>query len=339
MLILNWLSNSRLNLLLSKCPAQPAGFFVALALVASVFSGCDLFSYGTKSKVVLQVENRTMTLSQFSMALASRLKELDPLSAKDPSVLKTFKAKVTADFLVDALVELWFLDKKLTLDSKNLEAELAKTISQFPNDRDFRDELALQNKSYQDWRKAVEIGMKRDSLFAELRKEIAAPTEEELLAHYQNNKLKYFQNESVFAESLLLQDENQVDVVKKLYRKSTFESLFKEYSLDRATPEALKYGWIERASGSPLEPLFISKKSDLIGPVQVSEGYRLFKVTQRKQSFQRTFNEVRPQILAEVLALRESARFSAWLDEQIKRYKVLRNNAAIDALVVETREE
>lgn len=334
MLTLSWLSKSRLNLLLRKSPAV-AGFFVCLTLM----SGCDLFSYGTKSKVVLQVENRLMTLSQFSMALANRLKELDPLSAKDPSVLKTFKTRVTTDFIVDALIEQWFADKKLRLDSKVLEAQLAKTISQFPSDKDFRDELATQNKSYQDWRKAVEIGLKREVLFAELRKEMATPTSEELKAHYQNNKLKYFQSESILAESILLQDENQADIVKKLYRKSTFETLFKEYSLDRATPAAIKYGWIERASGSLLEPLFISRKSELIGPIQVAEGYRLFKVTQRKQSFQRMFDEVKPQILAEVVSLRESARFSAWLDEQIKRYKILRNNAAIDALVVETREE
>lgn len=335
MLTLNWLNNKNSNSLLRKSPAA-AGFFVCLTLA---MSGCDLFSFGTKSKVVIQVENRTMTLNQFSMALASRLKDLDPLSAKDPSVLKTFKTKVTTDFLVDALIEQWFADQKLNLDAKTLEAELAKTISQFPSDKDFRDELATQNKSYQDWRKAVEIGLKRDILFTSLRKEMAEPTNDELQAHYQANKLKYFQNESVQAESILLQDENQADVVKKLYKKSSLESLFKEYSLDKATPAAMKYGWIERAPGSPLEPLFISKKAELIGPIQVAEGYRLFKVTQRKQSFQRMFEEVKPQIKAEVVALRESARFSAWLDEQIKKYKILRNTAAIDALVVETREE
>ena len=339
MLTLNWLSNSHKNLMFSKSPAKLAGFFICLTAFSLTLSGCDLFSYGTKSKVVIQVEDRKMTLSQFSMALANRLKELDPLSAKDPSVLRTFKTKVTTDFLVDALIEQWFADNKLSIDGKALETELAKTISQFPSDKDFRDELASQNKSYQDWRRSVEISLKRNTLFAELRKEIATPSTEELQAHFQNNKLKYFQNESVNAESILLQDENQADVVKKLYKKSSLESLFKEYSLDKANPAAMKYGWIERAPGSALEPLFISKKAELIGPIQVAEGYRLFKVTQRKQSFQRTYEEVKPQILAEVVALRESARFSAWLDEQIKRYKILRNNAAIDALVVETREE
>jgi parvulin-like peptidyl-prolyl isomerase len=304
-----------------------------------MLSGCDFFSFSTKSKIVLQVEKRSMTLSQFSMALAHRLKELDPLSAKDPSVLKTFKTKVTTDFIVDALIEQWFADQKLSIDSKVLDDALAKTIAQFPSDKEFRDELASQNKSYQDWRRAIEIGLKRDVLFTRLRKEMSVPTNEELEAYYQENKLKYFQNESVNAESILLQDENQADVIKKLYKKTSFENLFKEYSLDRTTPQAMKYGWIERASGSPLEALFVSKKSELIGPIQVAEGYRLYKITQRKSAFQRQFSDVSQQVKAEVVALRESARFSAWLDEQIKKYKILRNTEAIDALVVETREE
>lgn len=335
MLTLSWLNKLNAILAFAKHPAK-AGFFVCLLFL---LSGCDLFSFGTKSKIVLQVENRSMTLSQFSMALASRLKELDPLSAKDPAVLKTFKTKVTTDFIVDALIEQWFFDNRLTLDQKSLQTELANAISGFPNDRDFRDELARQNKSYQDWRKAVELGLKRQALFAELRKAIAEPADDELLAHYQNNKLKYFQNESVFAESILLHDENQADVVKKLFRRTSFDSLFKQYSLDKDVPGAIKYGWIERSTGSVLEPLFISKKADLLGPIQVAEGYRLFKVTQRKPSYQRSYDEVKNQVKAEVIALRESARFSAWLDEQIKKYKIYRNTAAIDALVVETRQE
>lgn len=335
MLTLSWLSNLNSIFLLRKCPAV-AGFFVCFTLL---LSGCDLFSISTKSKVVLQVEKRSMTLSQFSSSLANRLKELDPLSAKDPFVLKTFKTKVTTDFIVDALIEQWFADQKLTVDAKVLDDALAKIISQFPSDKEFRDELALQNKSYQDWRRTVEIGVKRDILFAQLRKETSTATEEELLAYFQENRLKYFQNESVYAESILLQDENQADVIKKLYKKTSFQNLFKEYSLDRSTPEAIRYGWIERASGSPLEALFISKKSELVGPLQMAEGYRLFRVTQRKSAFQRPFSEVSVQVRAEVLALRESARFSAWLDEQIKKHKVFRNTEAIDALVVETREE
>lgn len=335
MLTLSWSNNKSSKSFAGKYPAA-AGFFICLTLA---MSGCDLFAFGTKSKVVIQVEKRTMTLSQFSNALAHRLKELDPLSAKDPTVLKTFKTKVTTDFIVDALIEQWFSDQKLKIESKNLEAALAKTISQFPSDKDFRDELAFQNKSYQDWRRAVEISLKREMLFNELRKEITEPTDIELDAYYQANKLKYFQNESVQADSILVQDENQADVIKKLYRKTTFENLFKEYSLDRNSTGALKYGWIERAPGSPLEPLFVSKKPELIGPIQVAEGYRLFKVTQRKPSYQRSFTEVKSQVKAEVVALRESARFSAWLDEQIKKYKILKNTSAIDALVVETREE
>lgn len=288
---------------------------------------------------MLKVENKSMTLNQFSVALAQRLKDLDPLSAKDPQVLKTFKQRITTDFLIDAFAEKWFSDQKLSVDPVVLEKELKQIIEQYPSDFSFRETLAQQNLSYQDWRKSVETSLKRKALFEHLRKDLPKPSEAELEAYFQNNKIKYFQAEAVFAQSILIKDENQADVIKKLYRKTSFEKLFKDYSLEKSNPLALQFGWVERLNGSPLEALFSAKKSELIGPIQLSEGYRLFKVTQRRSSYQRKFEDVRSQVLNEVVALRESARFSAWLDEQIKRYKVYRNLAAIDALVVETRPE
>lgn len=334
------LTKVRLFFISLKNPAL-AGFFALALLTLSLvaMSGCDLLSYNTKSKVVLKVENKSMTLNQFSVALAQRLKDLDPLSAKDPQVLKTFKQRITTDFLIDAFAEKWFSDQKLSIDPVLLEKELKQTIEQYPSDFSFRESLAQQNLSYQDWRKAVETGLKRKALFDSLRKDLPKPSEAELEAYYQNNKIKYFQAEAVFAQSILIKDENQADVIKKLYRRTSFEKLFKDYSLEKSNPQALQFGWVERLNGSALEALFSAKKTELVGPIQLSEGYRLFKVTQRRPSYQRKFEDVRTQVLNEVVALRESARFSAWLDEQIKHYKVYRNLAAIDALVVETRPE
>ena len=161
----------------------------------------------------------------------------------------------------------------------------------------------------------------------------------QLLSYYQANKLRYFQNETVQVESVLVRDENQADVVMRLYPKNSFLALFKDYSLEKNNPAAINFGWVERANESDLEPLFSTKKSGLVGPIQMSEGFRIFKVLQRKSSYQKTFEQVRSLIVSDVMALRETARFTAWVDEQIKAKKILKNSAAIDALIVETREE
>jgi hypothetical protein len=71
----------------------------------------------------------------------------------------------------------------------------------------------------------------------------------------------------------------------------------------------------------------------------MNEGLRLFRVVQKRSARQKTLEEVLPQIKNDIVSLRETARFSAWLDEQIKRYTVYKNDLAIDAISVETREE
>jgi len=335
MLTLNLSTNHNHTILINRKGPVITGFLLCLGLS---LSSCDLYYNRVKTQPAIQVENKTMTVGQFSQSLAARLSVLDPLSAKDPIVVKSFKSKITSDFIVDSLIELWFETNKKSLNSKDLDVEIKKYVDQYPNDKTFREELASQNKSYQDWKKSIELSLKRQMLFQDFRGQIKDPTDDELQAYYQTNKLKYFQNEAVLTESILVADENQADVIKSLYKKNSFDKLFKEYSLDKNRTTVL-FGWVERVQGSDLDVLFSNKKNELIGPIKFEEGYRLFKVSQRRPSQQKTFDQVKEQVKSEVISLRETAHFSSWLDEQIKRYKIYKNNQALDSMTIETRQE
>jgi len=333
------LTQSLLNKFLSCLHQINRLIRLGLLMFSLVFiTSCDLFYNRVKTQAAVKVEDKVLTIGQFSQILASKLSLLDPLSAKDPSIVKSFKSKITSDFIVDALIELWFDNSKKVLQSTDLDSEIKKIVDQYPNDRVFREELAMQDKSYQDWKKSVELSMKRKLLFAEFRSQLKEPTPEELQAYYQTNKTRYFQNEAVLTESILVADENQADVIKSLYKKNSFEKLFKEYSLDK-NKSSVQFGWVERVPGSDLEVLFSNKRGDLIGPIKFEEGYRLFKVSQKRPSQQKTFEQVKDQLTSEVLSLRETARFSSWLDEQIKKYKIYKNTQALDSLTIETRQE
>ena len=82
--------------------------------------GCDLFSFRVLYKPLIVVEstdyNRELSVQEFSQLLADKLSELDPLSAKDPQIVSKFKEKITSDFIVDSLIEIWFFESKLKID-------------------------------------------------------------------------------------------------------------------------------------------------------------------------------------------------------------------------------
>lgn len=338
MLTQNLLNKRIFNFISNKSPASCAGFFIGAVLLVNLTS-CDLVSYRVYSKPLIQVEAHTMTVQDFSKALAFKLRNLDPLSAKDPSIIEKFKRSIISDFIVDSFVEIWFKTANLSLRPDDVESEVQKVMSVYPDDKTFRSSLAEEGLSHQDWKKSVELAMKRQLLFAQLQTKIDPIKETEIKSYYENNRARYYQKETLQAKSILLKDEAQADVVLKLSKKAKFEDLVTDYSIETPRPKDGLFGWIERESSNDFEVLFVNKKNELIGPIRFEEGFRLFKVIQRRPARQKLFEEVQGQIKKEILALRETARFSAWLDEQIKRYKIYKNAAAIESIQVETRED
>ncbi len=335
MLTRSWL-NSFIKKYFTQKSLATAGLFCFVVFIAT---GCDLFSKRIFSKTVVQIQDQKMTLQSFSQKLAQKLKNLDPLSAKDPAVVKKFKDRIISDFILDSLVDIWFSESKLTVDEKNFDEQVSSVSKKYPSDSAFRTSLAEEDLSYDAWVGGLRLAYKRQLLFKELQKKIDPISEADIKSYYESNKNKYFQKESILVKSILISDEGQADVIKKLSKKTAFEKLIQDYSVENPKPQDGIFGWIERDAVADLDVLFTNKRAELIGPLKVGEGFRLFKVAQRKPARQRTLEDVSAQIKNEIFSLRETARFSAWLDEQIKRYTVYKNTVAIEAISVETRED
>jgi len=329
----NWLIKPKAIIFKKRNPVK-AGFFLLVLTIS--LSGCDFFSNRVLTKPVVEVGEYRMTMQDFSKALAAKLKNLDALSAKDPQIISKFKEKIISDFVVDSLISLWFDEQKLTLNQDDLEKELKDLQAGYPDDKSFRLALSEEGIPYSQWRRRVETSLKRKIAFKHMNQNLAQPSEEELLSYYNNNKDRYQQKESVQLSHILVADENQAEIVKKLTKTQKFTDVAKKFSMSPDAAYGGNYGWVDQDNNEELEKLFKSKVGEVIGPVKLPDGYHLFRIEQRRSRRQKTFEEVKDQAKNDVIALRQTAKFSAWLDEQIKRYKILKNTQAIDALYVET---
>ena len=165
----------------------------------------------------------------------------------------------------------------------------------------------------------------------------AKVSEAELLSFYNGNRSKYEQVESVLLSHILVSNGDQAEVVKKLISKQSFTEVAKKYSSAFNLESKDIYGWIERGYSPGLEKSFKLGPGTTFGPITLLDGIHLFKVIEKKQYKLKSFPEVRGQVLSEVVALRDAAKFSSWLDVQIKRYRVKKNISMIDSIRVETR--
>ncbi|OFZ28505.1 MAG: hypothetical protein A2622_05255 [Bdellovibrionales bacterium RIFCSPHIGHO2_01_FULL_40_29] len=335
MLIQSWLSKFFRPHRTAKSPAWSGLFLFSVFIL---ISGCDFFSNRVLNKTVVEVGPHRMTIQEFSKQLAAKLKNLDALSAKDPAILSKFKAKIISDFVVESLILIWFQEQKLTLTSEEVNAELKSLQSGYPDDKSFRLILSEESMAYSQWRKQIEQNLKRKKAFAHMNQNVTPPTEDELLSYFNNNKERYRQKEAVKLSHVLVLDENQAEIVKKLSRSQKFSEVIKKFSMSPDSAFGGEYGWVERDANDDLEKLFKMRAGEVSAPIKMPDGYHIFRIESRRGERQKTFNEVREQAKNDVIALRQTAKFSAWLDEQIKKYKVFKNVQALDSLYVETQD-
>ncbi len=337
MLILSWSNKFFLKTSAKKSPAR-SGLFLFVVCLSVMLPGCDFFSNRVLNKTVVEVGAHRMTTQEFSKLLASKLKNLDALSAKDPAILTKFKSKIISDFVVESLILIWFEEQGLELSAAEIEKELKQLQNGYPDDKSFRLTLSEESIAYSQWKKQVEHSLKRKKAFAHMNQGLATPSEEELLSYYNNNKDHYEQKEALQLTHVLVLDENQAEIVKKLTRTQSFPEIVKKFSMSPDASFGGSYGWVERDASSDLERLFKMRTGEISPPLKLLDGYHIFRIDSRRSQRQKQFTEVRERAKNDVIALRQTAKFSAWLDEQIKKYKVFKNVQAIDGLYVETQD-
>lgn len=305
-------------------------FFVSL-------QSCDLFSNRVLTKSLVEVGPHKMTAQDFSKNLAARLKNLDALSAKDPAIIQKFKDRVISDFIVESFILIWFDDQKLSLSNEEIEQEIKSLQAGYPNDVVFREALADESLTFAQWKRRVEIGLKRKAVFKHLQKSLVTATDSELESYYANNKELYLQKAAVLLSDILVQDENQAEIVKKLTKTQKFSELVKKFSLSTNATSGGNFGWVEQDSNPEFDKIFKARVGEIIGPIKMPDGFRLFRIEQKRDQRQKTFAESKEKVKNDVAGLRETARFSAWLDEQVKKQLVFKNVEAINKIYIETR--
>ena len=322
MLIPNWLSSS-----------LRASLVVALIFLSS----CDFISNKILTKPIVQVENFSLSAQDFSKELAVKLKDLDALSAKDPKILTVFKDQIINDFVISTFVSLWFVENSLALSPAEIDLEVKSMLSAYPTDALFRELLSEARLSYSEWLQKVEAVLKKKHLLGVLAKDAPKITNEELLSYYNSNRSRYEQPEAVLLAHILVNDDGEAEIVKNLLRKQSFTEVAIKYSSAYNQESKDVYGWIERGYAPELEKSFKQGIGETLGPVKLSDGIHIFRLIEKKPFKIRTFAEAQNQIASEVRALRETARFTSWLDVQIKKYRVKKNLNMLDSIRVETR--
>ncbi|MEK6555412.1 MAG: peptidyl-prolyl cis-trans isomerase [Bdellovibrionota bacterium] len=313
-----------------------AGFTIS-ALILLSSTSCTRLSSPAK-RVVVRVNEAEFSAEDFSLALAQKLKSFNSLSAKDVGVISQAKATVVHDFIVQTLTQDWASKNEIFVRKEQLDNEIEKTRKDYPDDSTFRQSLAMEGLSYEEWEGRLKYMLLERLVIEKLRSSISNITSEDVSKYYQEHKNEFLQPAQSRLRQIVVDTEDAAKKIQdELRRKRSFAELAQKFS---KTPEASKggdLGWVERGTLEVFDQamrLGVGQRSNIL---RSPYGFHIIETTARRPAKTLTLQEVEKQIRRTILQEREQALYSRWIEEQLLKAKVFKDEDLLNQIRVQTR--
>jgi parvulin-like peptidyl-prolyl isomerase len=148
-----------------------------------------------------------------------------------------------------------------------------------------------------------------------------APTEAEMRAYYAANRHRYRVREARRVRHVLVADRATAQRLRDAASDgSALAALAAGASLDQGSRRrGGDLGWIERGqlAGTLEEAIFAAEPHGVIGPVPSAFGWHVIVVGPVRAARDRTLEECRPEIRAELTEYRRRRAWQDWLDRRV----------------------
>ncbi len=303
-------------------------------------SACNFTRPSLSKKVVMDVNGRQMTAQEFAQELAYRLRDQDALSAKDPKLVSVMKEKIAEEFLVQTLTEAWARENGVVVKAEELEAQIQAVQKSYPDDLAFKQALTDEGTTFKAWRDRLHATLLQKQVSAKVVEAAVAPTNADLEQYYNSNRAEFVLRETAQVRQILVTTESDAKAIdQELKKGKSMATLAKQYSVSPEASQGGLVGWVEKGLSDIFEAAFRMKQGQRSPIVKSSFGYHIFEVVGRKPSRNRTFQESKEDIKRILMEKRAQSLYLAWLEEQVRKARVFKDQAFIDALKVETKSE
>lgn len=310
--------------------------FILFSLLS--LSACERAGLSLGQKIVVDVNGKQMTANMFAQELAYRLRDQDALTARDPKFSGVVKAKIVEDFVTQALTESWAQENGVLVKAEDLEKQIKNIQSSYPDDLAFQQALIDQGINFKAWKDRLQDTLLQKQVIRSFAEKMTSPTDADMQAYYNQNKSEFIAPVTAQVRQVLVATESDAKAIQdELKRGKRMTDLAKKYSISPEGPSGGDVGWLEKGLTEVFEPAFQMKIGSRSPIIKSSFGYHIFELLARKPSRTKPYTEVKEQIKHTLLEKREQAFYQSWLEEQVRKARVFKDQDFIDAMKVETK--
>ncbi len=289
-------------------------------------------------KSVLVVNGHSVSTKEFSERLALRLRTYDALTAKDTSNLERAKTETVKAFVIEYIARDYAKKNKIDVSSAEVEAEATKLRSNYPDEFAFRRALADENIKYDDWKKDLELTVLQRKILALITAKAPEPTDKEMQEYYDARKAQWNNPARVKLRQIVLAKEDDAKrIEEQLQKGDSMAKLAKQFSIAPEGENGGDTGWLPKGTLDVFDTAFKMKEGQRSKILKSAYGYHIFEVLKKEPEGRLSFQDAKAKIRAALKEQKEQALFSSWLEEQIRKSDVKKDDALIQAIKVTTR--
>jgi len=321
---------------LANFRGTPSGLFLFFVLFLPM--ACTKSASTLAKQPVVQVNDHVMTAQEFGDQLAKKLKNYDALYAKQESNLRRIKDNILNEFITSVIMAEYGKESGLSLPDSEIEEQINKVRGSYPDDISFRSALAEENLSLESWRNSVRRSIYEKRVFQAIAQKVKDPSEEEIISFYKGNKNLFNIPPRVKLRQIVLEKEEDAKrIMARLKQGGTnIDKLAREFSVAPEGKNGGDTGWIEKGALEVFDIAFTMRVGGRSGIIKSSYGFHIFEVVGKKASSQMSLAEAKPKIVANLRAEKEKLAFEDWLEEQMKKATIKRDEKLISSIQVHT---
>ena len=304
-------------------------FLPTLILSLWVSSGCSFFN---KNPVVLQINSHKLTSRQFAKRLAQKIYSLNIQDVKNQELIENIKRQVVTDLIMEFLINQWAKSHSISISQKEIHQALEKIKSKYPNKKAFEWYLKRKKTTVEEWTEHIKNNLLSQKITQKIGSKASPPSLKEVQEYYKNNTSLFTQKPRILIYHIF---HKQKEILMKIK-----EDLKQEKDIVKATkklikdPQMLKPQWVQKGTLQIFDQAFHLKKKEISPIWSSSYAHHIIQVLDKKPEQQIPFEKVKQSIIQKLLKQRQKALFVKWLDQQSKKVKVLKNEAALKKIKV-----
>jgi len=306
---------------------------ILVAVVLSVALVLSLTACGEED-IAARVNGEVIKKSDLD-AQVEKLKEQYPQmfeGADAEGRLLDFQQRLLDNMINNVLIRQAAEERGISVSDDDVQAQIDELKSGFETEEQFSQALEQAGMDVATLEEQVRDQLITEQLLAELTADVAID-DEQVDQYYEQNQTQFVEEQAVHAAHILFDEEDKEtaeQVLAEIRGGGDFAALAKEHSKDTATAEnGGDLGWPNTPYVTEFqeaaEALEVGEVSDL---VHTSFGWHIIKVIEKRETRQKTLDEVRDQVEQILMQQQNADVYQQFLEE-------LRAEAEIEILIPE----